>query len=89
MGNREVLCLEQVRLHCPPVSLRPFSSNRPPRSRGRGRKQEVVEALEGGAVTEGNSTAIDVPQQSDDVRTADMEMSDEGETDLTNDFMYR
>ena len=80
MWNREVLlCLEQVRLHCP-VSLRPFSSNRPPRSRGRGRKQEALEALVGGA--EGNSTSIDVPQQSDDVRTADMEISDEGETDL-------
>ncbi|XP_067113694.1 U4/U6.U5 tri-snRNP-associated protein 1 [Osmerus mordax] len=45
------------------------------RSRGRGRKQEALEALEGGS--EGNSTSIDVPQQSDDVRTADMEISDE------------
>lgn len=45
------------------------------RARGRGRKQEAHE--EGDGAVEGSSTTIEVPQQSDDIRMADMEISDE------------
>lgn len=50
------------------------------RSRGRGRKaaDEEEEAVPGDVVMENISKSRDVLQQSDDIRMADMDISDEG-----------
>lgn len=47
------------------------------RIRGRGRKELDQEGQEGAG--EGSSAIKDVPQQSDDIRMADMDISDDGE----------
>ncbi|XP_030637814.1 U4/U6.U5 tri-snRNP-associated protein 1 [Chanos chanos] len=51
------------------------------RSRGRGKRELDEEVQEGEAVVESNSAvpAVDVPQQSDDIRMADMDISDDEE----------